>query len=157
MISLDNARKEVMNICGEEFTNVYTTLNLREWSNENVISCLELKDGKENYPNIVVVEILTAVELKKKYKLEEIAEARKHLNLKCSLNEKLTSIDLENFMKFKKNFIEKRNIINKTFDKITSIKELDELADDLKYENKILQMISDYLDQFLKTKREVQK
>lgn len=155
MISLDEARKEIMNICGEEFPNVYTTLILREWSNKNIISRLELKDGEANYPDIVIVEILTAIRLKKKYKLEEIAEARKNLNLKCGLNDNLSKNDLADLMKFKKNFIERRNEIEKKINNISSIKELRELAEDLNYENKILQIISDYLDKFLKTKKEV--
>jgi hypothetical protein len=41
-------------------------------------------------------------------------------------------------------------------DKITSIKELRELAEALNYENKTLQIISDYFVEFLKIKRKVQ-
>lgn len=154
MISLADARKEVINIYGEELP--YTILTLREWSNKNVISPMEVKDGRAHCPDIVVVEILTAVRLKQKYNLEEIAEARKHLNLKCRLNENLSSSDLAALMNYKKNFIEKRNVIKNTINKISSIRELCKLADELNHENQILQMISDYLDEFLKTKREVQ-
>jgi hypothetical protein len=156
MISLNDARKEVMDICGSEFPHVYTTLTLRDWSNKNVISRLKVENGKANYPDIVVAEILTAIRLKKKYTLEEIAEARSYLNLKCSLNDNLSSSDLVRFVNLQKTFSDKKNVTKKAINEITSTKKIRELADKLYYENKKLKIISDYLDEFLKAKREVQ-
>lgn len=156
MISLNNARKEVMDICGDEFPHVYTTLTLRDWSNKNVISRLKVENGKANYPDIVVAEILTAVRLKKKYKLEEIAKARSYLNLKCSLDDKLSNSDLVRFVNLQKTFSDKKNVTKKAINEITSTKKIRELADKLYYEDKKLQIISDYLDEFLKAKREIQ-
>ncbi len=156
MISLDDARKEVMDICGDEFPHVYTTLTLRDWSNKNVISRLKVENGRANYPDIVVAEILTAVRLKKKYKLEEIAKARSYLNLKCSLNDNLSNSDLVRFVNLQKTFNDKKNVTKKAINEITSTKKIRELADKLYYEDKKLQIISDYLDEFLKAKREVQ-
>ena len=155
MISLAEARKEVIDICGEEFPCVYTTLTLREWSNKNVISRLKVENGEVNYPNIVIAEILTAVRLKKKYKLEEIADARSYLNLKCSLNDNISSSDLIRFINLKKTFTDKKNVTKKAINVINSTKKIRKLADKLYYENKKLQIISDYLDEFLQAKKEV--
>jgi hypothetical protein len=155
MISLEDARKEVIDICGEEFPYVYTTLTLREWSNKNVISRLQVENGKVNYPDIVIVEILTTIRLKKKYKLEEIAEARKYLNLNCSIEDNLSSSDLLKFINLQKTFTDKKNVMKKAINEMTSTKKIRELADKLYFENRKLQIISDYLDEFLKAKKEV--
>ena len=157
MISLSKARKAVREICGDEFPWVYTIMTLRKWSNKKVISRIEVEDGKAAYPDIVIAEILTAIRLKKSYKLDEIAEARNCLDLDCGLHEDISKKDLIRFINLKRTFSDKRMTAKSTMKQIDSTEKIRELSDELAYEDKKLKIISDYLDEFLKAKKEVKR
>jgi len=155
MISLSKARRAVREICGDDFPWVYTTMTLRNWSNKKVISRIKVKNGKAAYPDIVIAEILTAIRLKKSYKLDEIAEARNYLDLDCGLYDNVSTKDLIRFINLKRTFSDKRMTAKSTMKQINSTEKIRQLSDELAYEDKKLKIISDYLDEFLKAKREV--
>ncbi|TDO94669.1 hypothetical protein DFR79_10243 [Halanaerobium saccharolyticum] len=155
MISLSQARKMVMEIGGDDFPSVYTTLTLQDWANQNIISRLKVKNGKTGYPEIIVAEILTVLRLKNKYKLKEIAEAKCYLDLDCTLEAPLSPVELIKFINFKKTFRDKQIVINNSLEKIDCTQKVRVLADRLAEENKKLNIVSDYLDQFMEAKKEV--
>ena len=79
VISLRDAREKVINILGSEEVPAQTTL--RTWANQGVISgVIEGSTQKAKYSDIVVSEILAAIEAKKEYKLSEIAEVRSNID-----------------------------------------------------------------------------
>jgi len=94
MISLKEARQKVINIIGQDKVPAHTTL--RGWANKGVISgVIEGNTQKAKYPDIIVLEILAAIELKNEYTLKKIAEARSEINFT------------------KKDYYSKENYINK--------------------------------------------
>ena len=79
MISLRDAREKVINILGSEEVPAQRTL--RTWANRGVISgIIEGNTQKAKYPDIVVPEILAAIEARGEYKLSEIAEVRSNID-----------------------------------------------------------------------------
>lgn len=79
MISLRDAREKVINILGSEEVPAQRTL--RAWAKRGVISgIIDGNTQKAKYPDIVVSEILAAIEAKGEYKLSEIAEVRSNID-----------------------------------------------------------------------------
>lgn len=78
MISLSSARNLVEEVIGEELPVIYMDLTLQDWIRKGVISRIKVDSGIALYPDIVSAEILTAIILREKYSLEEIASAHSH-------------------------------------------------------------------------------
>ena len=101
MISLRDAREKVINILGSEEVPAHTTL--RGWANRGIISgIIEGNTQKAKYSDIVVSEILAAIELKGEYKLSEIAEIRSNIGFT-----RKDYYSKENYIKRLSNYIDK--------------------------------------------------
>lgn len=157
MISLESARNLVEEVIGEEIPSVYTELTFREWAREGAISRMKVKNGKSFYPDIVTTEILTALRLKKNYSLSEIAEARECLELEGGQLNQITEEDLIRFINCKKLFKDKKLATKLTLKKIDSLAKIKGLIDDLLREKKHLEVVEDYLKEFLKADKELSR
>ncbi|RCW52150.1 hypothetical protein [Halanaerobium kushneri] len=155
MISLTMARKLVEEARGEEMPLIYTDLRLRDWSREGVISRVKIKNGSALYPDIVTTEILTTLRLKRKYKLSEIAEARKCLELEGSHPHQITEEELIRFVNCSKLFNDKKLVTKLSLSRIESLDKIRELIDDLLQEKKHLEVVGDYLKEFLQAEKEL--
>lgn len=157
MISLDSARRIVEELRGEEIPLLYSELRLRDWSRMGVISRVKIKNGSALYPEIVTTEILTAFRLKEKYKLSEIAEARKCLELEGGQAHQITEEELIRFINCSKLFNDKELVTKLNLSRIESLDKIKELIDDLLQEKKHLEVVGDYLKEFLKADKELRK
>jgi hypothetical protein len=95
---------------------------------------VKIKNGSVLYPEIVTAEILTALKLKDKYKIPEIAEARKCLD-----------------------FNDKKLVTKLSLSRIESLAKIKELIDDLLQEKKHLEVVGDYLKVFLESEKELKE
>jgi hypothetical protein len=157
MISLDGARRLVEEIRGDEIPPIYTELRLRDWSRKGVISRVKIKNGSALYPEIVIAEILTALKLKDKYKIPEIAEARKCLELEGSHPHQITEEELIRFVNCSKLFNDKKLVTKLSLSRIESLAKIKELIDDLLQEKKHLEVVGDYLKVFLESEKELKE
>ena len=157
MISLDGARRLVEEIRGDEIPPIYTELRLRDWSRKGVISRVKIKNGSALYPEIVTTEILTALKLKDKYKITEIAEARKCLELEGGHPHQITEEELIRFVNCSKLFNDKKLVTKLSLSRIESLAKIKELIDDLLEEKKHLEVVGDYLKVFLESEKELKE
>ena len=158
MVSLYEALKTVVEICGDERASLFTELPLRLWENKGIISpSIKIKDGKIFYPDIILAEILTAIRLRKVYQLEEIVQARNFLEFNCSIDDKVSTQSLVKFMSFQKRSIEKKSVIKNVRGDINDIKKTRNLTEQLHLENRNKEVINDYFNEFLKAKKEGEK
>ena len=157
MISLSNAKKLVEEVRGEEMPLIYTNLTIHDWVREGVISHMEINDGKALYPDIITTEILTALRLKEKYSLSEIAEARECLELDGGLPNQIDKEDLIRFINCSKLFNDKKLATKLSLKHIESLETIKGLIDDLLKEKNHLEVVEDYLNEFLKAEKEIKK
>lgn len=157
MISLSNARDLVEKVRGEEMPLIYTNLTLHDWVREGVISHMEINDGKALYPDIVTSEILTALKLKEKYSLSEIAEARECLELDGGNPGQISKDELIRFVNCSKLFNDKKLATKLSLKHIDSLETIQKLIDDLLKEKNHLEVVEDYLKEFLKAEKELEK
>lgn len=157
MISLNSARSLVREVKGEELSLMYTDLTLRDWARQGIISRMEVEAGKAMYPDIVAAEILTALNLKSDYKLSEIAEARKCLELEGGHQNQITEADLIRFINCSKLFNDKKLVTKLTVSKIDSLETIKELIDDLLAEKQHLEIVGSYLKEFLKAEKKLKE
>ena len=157
MISLSRARNFVEKVMGEEIPLAYTDMTLRDWSRKGVISRMRIKNGEALYPEIVTTEILTALKLKEKFSLSEIAEARKCLELESGQPNLITEEELVRFINCSKLFNDKKLVTKLTINKIESLDKIKELIDDLVQEKKHLEVVGNYLKEFLKAEKELKE
>lgn len=155
MISLTNAKKLVEKIRGEEMPKVYTELTLRDWSYKGVISHMKAENGNALYPDILTTEILTALRLKEKYSLDQIAEARQCLELEGGHLNQITEEEIIRFMNCSKLFNDKKIVAKLSLDHIDSLSQIKELIDDLVKEKDHLEVVEDYLLEFLEAEKEL--
>src|SRR6056297_1740479 len=157
MISLSSARHLVEEVIEEEIPLVYTDLTLRDWAREGVISRIKVENGNALYPDIVTTEILTALKLKGKYKLSEIAEARRCLELEGGHPDQITEEEIIRYINCKKLLNDKKLVTKLSLDNIESLTKIKELIDDLIEESKHLEVVGDYLKEFLNSEKELKK
>lgn len=157
MISLSSARNLVEQVRGEELPLIYTDLTLHDWVREGVISHMEVKDGNALYPDIVAAEILTALRLKENYSLAEIAEARKCLELEGGKINQITEEEIVRFINCRKLFNDKELVTKLTINHIDSLDTIKELVDDLLKEKNHLEVVEDYLKEFMRSEKELKK
>lgn len=157
MISLNSARSLVREVKGEDLSLLYTDLTLRDWARRGIISHMQVEAGKAMYPDIVTVEILTAINLKADYKLSEIAEARKCLELEGGHPNQITEAELIRFVNYSKLFNDKKLVTKLTVPKIDSLEKIKELIDDLLAEKKHLEIVGSYLKEFLKAEQQLKE
>ena len=155
MISLSNARNLVEEVRGEKIPLVYTDLTLRDWAREGVISHMKVENGTALYPDIVTIEILTAINLKEEYSLSKIAEARKCLELEGGELNQITEAELMRFINCSKLFNDKKLVTKLTLNHIESLAKIKELIDDLVREKEHLEVVGDYLSEFLQAEKEI--
>ncbi len=155
MISLSSARHQVEEVIGEEIPFVYSDLTLRDWARKGVISRIKVENGNALYPDIVTTEILTALKLKEKYGLSEIAEARKCLELESGHPNQITEEEIIRFVNCKKLFSDKKLVTKLSLNNIESLDKIKELIDDLIQESKHLEVVGDYLKEFLNSEKEL--
>lgn len=155
MINLNEVQKIVEEICGDEFSSLCTKSTLRDWSNKGVISRIKQKDGQEAYPEITIIEALTAIKLKNDYKLKEIIKARHYLELKCNIQDKVSTQSLVKFINFQKVFDDKKNVTKQALKNIKNIKKMWLLTNQLYLENKNKEIITAYFEEFSRAKKEV--
>ena len=82
MISLKEARKEVINIIGQDKVPAYSTL--RDWTSKGFISgVIEGTSRGAKYPDHIIYEIITAIKLKNEHniKLTQIAKFRQQIGI----------------------------------------------------------------------------
>lgn len=156
MISLSSARKLVKEIRGEDMSLIYTDLILRDWAREGVISHIQIKDGRALYPDIITAEILTAIRLKDDYSLAEIAEARRCLELEGGNPNQITEAELIRFINCQKLLNDKKLVTKLSLKNIESLDKIRELVDDLLKESKHLEIVGDYLKEFLKAEKKLE-
>ncbi|MFW5991669.1 MAG: hypothetical protein ACOCQN_00575, partial [Halanaerobiaceae bacterium] len=147
---LREARKEVVDILGDENVPAYSTLG--DWVNKGFIS--RKAEGKfrgAKYPDLIVVEIITAIKLEVEYgyKLIDIAEMRKA----AGLNKGIKSID-----KFKKVLYKYLNQLGEKQSEINSyevfaygddeaekhIRELEKVLSKIKKIGEKIELLGDY-------------
>ena len=155
MISLSNARNLVEEVRGEEIPLVYNDLTLRDWAREGIISHMKVNDQDALYPDIVAVEILTAINLKEKYSLSKIAEARRSLELEGGELNQITEAELMRFINCRKLFNDKKLVTKMTINHINSLDKIKELIDNLHREKEHLEVVEDYLREFLQAEKEI--
>jgi DNA-binding transcriptional MerR regulator len=155
MISLSSARHLVEEVIGEEITLVYTDLTLRDWAREGVISRIKVENGNALYPDIITTEILTTLKLKEKYKLSKIAEARKCLELESGHHNQITEEEIVRFVNCKKLLNDKKLVTKLSINKIESLDRIKELIDDLVNESKHLEVVGEYLKEFLQAEKDL--
>ena len=157
MISLSSARNLVEEVRGEEMPIVYTDLTLHDWVREGVISHMKVENGNALYPDIVATEILTALRLKENYSLAEIAEARKCLEFEGGHLNQITEEEIIRYVNCSKLFSDKKLVTKLTINRIDSLDIIKGLVDDLLQEKKHLEVVGDYLREFLKAERDLKK
>lgn len=157
MISLSNAKSLVEKVRGEELPLIYTNVTLHDWIREGVISRMKVDDGNALYPDIITAEILTALKLKEKYNPSEIAEARECLELNSGHPNQITQEELIRFVNCSKIFNEKKLATKLSLKQIDSLATIKELIDDLLKEKNHLEVVEDYLKEFLKAEKELKK
>lgn len=157
MISLNSARNLVEKVRGEEIPLVYTDMTLRDWAREGVISHMKVENGNALYPDIVTTEILTAINLKEKYSLVKIAEARKCLEFDGGELNQINEEELMRFINFSKLFNDKKLVTKLAINQIESLDKIKELIDDLLREKEHLELVGDYLREFLEAEKEIRK
>jgi len=157
MISLSSAQNLVEMARGEELPAVYTDLTLHDWIRKGVISHMKVENGNAFYPDIVAAEILTALRLKEDYSLEQIAEARKCLELEGGKLNQITEDEIVRYINCSKLFNDKKLVTKLTINRIESIDKIKELVDDLLKEKNHLEVVGDYLKEFLKADRELKE
>lgn len=157
MISLKTAIKIVEEIRGEEMPFVYTTLTIQEWARKGVISRIKVDNGNARYPEIITAEILVAFRLKNKYNLEKIAEARNYLELEGGKNNQINEKDLIRFVNCSKLFNDKKLVSKLTLNHINSLDTIKEIIDGLVEERERLEIVEDYLKEFLQANREIKE
>ncbi len=157
MISLSRAKNLVEEVRGEEMPLIYTNITLHDWIRAGVISRMQVDNGKALYPDIITTEILTALRLKEKYSLSEIAEARECLELDGGLPNQITQEDLTRFINCSKIFNDKKLATKLSLKNIESLDTIKRLIDDLLKEKNHLEVVEDYLSEFLKAEKEIKK
>lgn len=157
MISLNEARNLVEEVRGEEMPLIYANITLHDWIREGVISRMKVDDGNALYPDIITTEILTALKLKEKYSLAEIAEARECLELDGGLSNQISQEELIRFVNCSKIFNDKKLATKLSLEHIESLDTIKELIDDLLKEKNHLEVVEDYLKEFLKAEKELKK
>ena len=157
MISLKSAVKQVEDVRGEELPLVYTDLTLRDWAREGIISHMKVEKGNALYPDIITTEILTALKLKEDYSLEEIVEARKCLELEGGHTNQITEEELIRFINCSKLFVDKKLATKLSLDSIQSLDKIKELIDDLVKEREHLEVVEDYLKEFLRAEKKIKQ
>ncbi len=157
MISLSSAQNLVEKVRGEELPAVYTDLTLHDWIRKGVISHMKVENGSAFYPDIIAAEILTALRLKEKYSLEQIAEARKCLELEGGKLNQITEDEIVRFINCSKLFSDKKLVTKLTINRIDSLDTIKELVDDLLQEKNHLEVVGDYLREFMKAEKELKK
>lgn len=157
MISLDSARKLVEEVRGEELPLIYTDLTLHDWIQEGVISHMKVENGNALYPDIITAEILTALRLKEDYSLAEIAEARKCLELEGGQFKQITEEEIVRFINCSKLFSDKKLVTKLSINRIESLTKIKELVDDLLAEKNHLEVVGDYLKEFLKAEKDLRE
>lgn len=157
MISLNSARKLVEEVRGEEMPLIYTNLTLHDWVREGVISHMKVDDGNALYPDIITTEILTAIRLKEKYSISEIAKARKCLELDGGHPDQISQEELIRFVNCSKIFNDKKLATKLSLKHIESLDTIKKLIDDLLKEKNHLEVVEDYLKEFLKAEKEIKK
>ena len=154
MFSLHDAQKKAIEICGDEFPFVYTELTLRIWSNNGIISRITEKNGEVICPDMIIIEILTAISLKRDYELGEIAEARNYLDLKGNIDDKVSAQSLIRFINRQIIFLERKSFTKYSIEKINSTKKIRDFVEQLFLENKKIEIINKYFSEFLRAKKE---
>ena len=157
MISLKSAVKQVEDVRGEELPLVYTDLTLRDWARKGIISHMKVEKGNALYPDIITTEILTALKLKEDYRLEEIVEARKCLELEGGHSNQITEEELIRFINCSKLFVDKKLATKLSLDSIQSLDKIKELIDDLVKEREHLEVVEDYLKEFLRAEKKIKQ
>lgn len=157
MISLSNAKSLVEEVRGEELPLIYTNVTLHDWIREGVISRMKVDDGNALYPDIITAEILTALKLKEKYRPSEIAEARECLELNGGHPNQITQEELIRFVNCSKIFNDKKLATKLSIKQIDSLDTIKELIDDLLKEKNHLEVVEDYLKEFLEAEKELEK
>lgn len=155
MISLSNARSLVEEIVDGISPMVYSELTLRDWARKGVISHLKVEDGKALYPDIITSEILTVLKLKRKYKISEIAKARKCLEFDGGDINQITEKDIMRFINTSKLFLDKKLVTKLSINQIESLDKIKKLIDDLVREKDHLEVLEDYLKEFIKADKEI--
>lgn len=156
MISLSNARHLVEEVKGENL--VYTDLTLSDWAKKGIISNMKVNNGNYLYPDIVAIEILTAINLKEKYNLSKIAKARSCLELEgdeYSEFNKITEAKLMKFINCKKLVNDKKLVTELAISQIEFRDKIKELRDDMHKEKEYLEVVEDYLKEFLQAEKEI--
>lgn len=157
MITLNEIQKVVQEICDDEFSSLCTKSTLRDWSNKGVISRIKVENGQDAYPEITIIEALTAIKLKNDYKLEEIIKAKNYLELKCNIHDKISNQSLVRYINFQKVFDDKKNVTKQALKKINDINKMWLLTNQLYLENKDKEIITDYFEECSRVKKEVKK
>ena len=157
MISLSSARNLVEEVIGEELPVIYMDLTLQDWIRKGVISRIKVDSGTALYPDIVSAEILTAIILREKYSLEEIASARRCLELEGSHPNQITEEDIIRFINCSKLLVDKKLVAKLSLNNIDSLEKIKELIDDLVKEKQHLEVVGDYLSEFLKAGKRLRK
>ncbi len=156
MISLNKVQKIVAEIYGDQFPSFFTKSTLRLWSKKGVISRIKVKNGKAVYPDITIIEALTAIRLKNYYTLEEIKQARSYLEFKYNIYDKVTTQSLVRFLNLQKIFIDKKVLTKQVIENINDIKKIQNLTEQLYLENKNKEIINYYFAEFSRAKKEVE-
>jgi len=128
---------------------------MRDWAREGIISHMKVNDGDALYPDIVAAEILTAINLKEKYSLSKIAEARRSLELEGGELNQITEAELMRFINCRKLFNDKKLVTKMTINHINSLDKIKELIDNLHREKEHLEVVEDYLREFLQAEKEI--
>ena len=158
MISLKDARKKAIEVCGGEFPYDYTELSLQIWSDKGIISREIVENDKAGYPDIILAEIITAIRLiRKNYQLNEIAQARCFLDLKDNINHRISNQFIVKIMNQKKIFIDEKFVAKHIIEKTTDCVKMLKLIKQQYSEYKIFKIRSDYLEEFLKAMRETKQ
>lgn len=157
MIALKEARQLVADSIGEEKTP--TKSSLQTWVHKGVISGVESKTYtakglKAYYPERLPVEIITALSLKKRYNLKDIAKARQGINFNNFKKKVKNAVKIDDLIENSKSFEEiKAEYINK-IKQTNNFEELDCLIknfnDNLDWEQKKTRILLDYIEEYLK-------
>lgn len=159
IISLTEAQNILLDLSSDFSSFISNDFVLTEWTNKGVISKKVIQDGIYLYPDIIIIEILTALNLKREYdyKLREIAEARKYLNLGQKNIKERAENKLLNFINLERTHHDKKVVIKKAIQKMNSIKAIKNIIDDLYEENKKLEIMADYSLESFKARRKIKK
>ena len=130
---------------------------LQDWIRKGVISRIKVDSGTALYPDIVSAEILTAIILREKYNLEEIASARRCLELEGSQPNQINEEEIIRFINCSKLLVDKKLVTKLSLNNIDSLEKIKELIDDLVKEKQHLEVVEDYLSEFLKAGRKLRK